>query len=349
MGSRVAIAIIATLSLACTAGRAANEPLEPTDPREPTDPTAPRVDFRYTARAGADDDPFFGAGAARTDIALAPGQLAAIEGALDPAGGNEVWADSDGYALSIGLPTFVQARVRHDGAGGVWAVAIHRPDRSLVAFWGMSATQEVWTHPVEVPAGEYFVHVAAEPPAPAAPIPYTLHVRAGGDEPCASSARPDYVEREVGAGANDHALVRWTSFPRVSLGEGLAEVSGLRVERDASRVIAGVSERPASSADSYLDRDAYELEVAEGVGELRVRVEHDSADVNLDVLLLSADGRTLVGAGVEVGDSPELAAIPVRPGRYLLWVGTRDERAIGGDTALPLAYRAVVCGRGGAP
>ncbi|MBX3269670.1 MAG: hypothetical protein KF729_05390 [Sandaracinaceae bacterium] len=342
MGSRLAVAALCATLFGCTAGRVAQEPFEP----EPLEPAPPRADFRFAEPPSVDNDPFFGAGAARTEITLGLSQVALIEGALDPSGANEVWTDSDGYGFSLSAATFVSAHLSHEGRGGVWAVAIHRPDRSLAAWWGMGATDRVATHPVELSAGAYFVHVAAEPSVGLAP--YALRVVTAPDEPCASSARPDYVEREASPGLNDQALVHWGAFPRVSRGDGLAEATGLRVERDGSRVIEGVSGAPGASADAYLDRDAYELEVADGVGELRVRIEHDSADVNLDVMLLSADGRTLVGAGVEIGDSPELAAIPVAPGRYVLWVGARDERAIGGGTALPLGYRAVVCGRRGA-
>ncbi|MCB9597101.1 MAG: hypothetical protein H6719_30535 [Sandaracinaceae bacterium] len=336
--SRITALLLVSTLLGCTAGRTSTGDVD--------DPIA--VDFRFAERATADNDPFFSGTATPTEVRLAAGQTALFEGTADARDGNETWADSDGYALEVTEPTWLQADLRHEGRGGTWAVAIHRSsDRALLAWWGMSSTSAALTHPIEVPAGSYFVHVASEAPGPSSPIPYTVTLRTGDLGTCASDAAADHLEREPVLGANDAIQVRWASFPQVELGRGSAEPTGLEIARDAARVLEGVSGTPPNTADSYLDRDAFEITTGPGVTELRVRLEHASADVNLDVMLLSADGRELLGTGVEIGDSPELAAVPVAPSTsYVLWIGARDERSIGGDTALPLAYRAVLCGRG---
>lgn len=333
------MAALALAVLGCTPGRSASGTID--------DPVV--VDYRY-AEAAAENDPFFGDGAAATEITLAPGEVAALAGAIDARDGNETWADSDGFALSLSARTQIQAELRHEAGGGVWAVAIHHADRRPAAWWGMSQGERALTHPIELPAGEYFVHVSSEAPGPATPIPYSVTVRTGDLGACESSAVADHVEAERVLGDNDRVAIRWASFPELSGTAAPAEATGLTVGARATRVIEGRAEAAETTTDSYLDRDAYEIEIGEGVTELRVRLEHASADVNLDALLLSADGRALVGTGIEVGDSPELAAFPVVPGtRYLLWIGARDERSIGGDTALPLDYRAIVCGRGATP
>ncbi len=331
---RLAVTLVALGLLGCTPGRSATNPID-----EPV-----VVDFRFAEVASGSNDPFFGEGAAETAIALAPGEAAALEGAIDARDGNETYGDSDGFTITLRERTQIQAELRHAAGGGVWAVAIHHADRRPAAWWGMSDGERALTHPIELPAGEYFVHVSSEAPGPDEPIPYTVTVRTGDLGACESRASADHVE---GLADNDHVAVRWASFPTVAPTSSPVETTGLSIAAGAARVIEGRSDAVDTTDDSYLDRDAYAIEVGDGVTELRVRLEHASADVNMDVLLLSDDGAALVGTGITIGDSPEVAAFPVAPGgRYLLWIGARDERAIGGDTALPLDYRAVVCGRG---
>lgn len=333
---RLAVTLVALGLLGCTPGRSATNPID-----EPV-----VVDFRFAEVASGSNDPFFGEGAAETAIALAPGEAAALEGAIDARDGNETYGDSDGFTITLRERTQIQAELRHAAGGGVWAVAIHHADRRPAAWWGMSDGERALTHPIELPAGEYFVHVSSEAPGPEDPIPYTVTVRTGELGACDSDGAADHVERERAPGDNDRVAVRWASFPTIAPAVAPAEVTGFTVARESARVIEGRADAVETTTDSYLDRDAYVIEVGDGVTELRVRLEHPSADVNMDVLLFSADGTSLVGTGITIGDSPEVAAFPVVPGgRYLLWIGARDERAIGGDTALPLDYRATICGR----
>lgn len=297
---------------------------------------------------GDDTDPFTGGAPTDTGLELAPGDTRTLSGTIASDGGSDAWADSDGYRFRVTTETQVQATLEWTGSSAVHSIAIHRADRHLVAWWGMSTEGRSITHPVTLPVGDYFVHVAAAPPAPASPRPYRVTLSAGDFGACASGAGGDHAELEAPGSVrdNDAFSVDWYAFPRLGATSAVdaAEATGLTVEAGGSRVIEGTSDRTAPDADSYLDRDAYEVTAGAGVTELRVLLEHAVSDVNLDVMVFSAsDG--LVGTGVEVGDSPEVASIPVVPGQtYRLWIGARDERAIGADGALPLTYRATVCG-----
>lgn len=307
----------------------------------------------FTEPSG-DTDPFVGGMPADTGLSLSPGDEVTIGGTLGT-DGNDAWADSDGYGFHVDVETQIRASLRWSGSAAVWSVAIHRSDRRLMAWWGMSTEGVAVTHPVTLPAGDYFVHVAAAPPAPASPIPYRVTLRAGDLGACTSGSGSDHVEAETlgSPRSNDAFSAEWFALPRVAAtsASDAAEATGLTVDVGASRVIEGVSDQADPDADGYLDRDAYEVTAGAGVHELRVLLEHASADVNMDVMVFaSGDGARLAGTGVEVGDSPEVAAIPVTPGEtYRIWIAARDERAIGADRALPLAYRATVCGLAGVP
>lgn len=298
------------------------------------------IDF---TEASGDNDPFGGGMASDTGIVLGDG--ARIDGAIDPASANEAWADSDGFAFEVGEETLVRAELTWSRDASMRSIAIHRADRGIVAWWGMSATGRALTHPVSLPAGTYFVHVAAAPGTSASAYRVTL---SAGDLGTCAQTLPSYTES---GGDNYGRSVEWAaSFPTIGTAT-FREVTGIELEAPRVMAIEGTSDAVASTEDSYLDRDAFEIVAGDGTRELRVLLESDSTDVNLDVFAF--DGDALAGTGIELSvmpGAPERAAIPVEPGRtYMIWIGARDERAIGGDTELPLPYRATLCAYGDAP
>jgi hypothetical protein len=305
----------------------------------------------FVEPAVGNTDPFLGGAAANTGIALGVSDVVTIAGTIASGGGNASWADSDGYAFTVAAETTVQAELLFAPSGGVWSVAIHRADRSIAAWWGMSTEGRALTHPVKLAPGAYFVHVAAAPPAPAAPVPYRVRLLSGDLGACVSGATAAYAETETSVRANDSVSVDWFAYPRLAATSAIdaPEVTGVTLAAGGSAVIEGSSGAMSANGDSYLDRDAFTFTAGPDTREVRVLLEHTATDANLDVFAFAADASRLVGTGVEVGGSPERAAIAVEPGKtYWLWIGTRDETAIGGDKSLPARYRATLCGRGGA-
>jgi len=140
----------------------------------------------YVEPTGKSSDPFLGGSAASTGISLGPSDSVTIAGTIASGGGNPAWADSDAYTFKVTAETNVQAELLFAPTGNVWSVAIHRADRTLVAWWGMATEGRALTHPKKLPPGDYFVHVAAAPPAPATPAPYTVRLRSGDLGDCAT-------------------------------------------------------------------------------------------------------------------------------------------------------------------
>lgn len=305
----------------------------------------------YVEPATDNGDPLLGGAPASTGITVGASGVATIAGTIASGGGNASFADADGYAFTVTTETTVQAELLFATSGGVWSVSIHRADKRIAAWWGMSTEGRALTQPVKLPAGAYFVHVSAAPPAPAAPVPYQLRLVSGTLGDCASGAATTYAEAETSVRQNDAVSVDWYAYPRLAAtpAADAAEPTGVTLAAGASAVIEGSSGATGAGGDSYLDRDAYVFTAGPDTREVRVLLEHTATDANLDVFVFAADAKRLVGTGVEVGGSPERAAIAVEPGKtYWLWIGTRDETAIGGDKALPVRYRATLCGRGGA-
>lgn len=305
----------------------------------------------YVEPSGSSSDPFLGGTAASTGITLGPSDTVTIAGSIASGGGNPSWADSDAYAFIVSTATAVQAELLFAPTGSVWSVSIHRADRSIVAWWGMTTEGRALTQPKTLAPGAYFVHVAAAPPAPAAPAPYKVRLRSGDLGDCAAGTTATYVETEATVRANDMVSVDWFSYPRLAAtaATDAPEATGVTLSAGASAVIEGSSGATTPVGDTYLDRDAFSFTTGPDTHEVRVLLEYTAADVNLDVFVFAADAGKLVGTGIEVGGSPERAAIAVEPNKtYWLWIGARDERAIGGDKALPAPYRATLCGRGGA-
>lgn len=305
----------------------------------------------YVEPAADNGDPLLGGAPASTGISVGASGVATIAGTIASGGGNASFADADGYAFTVTTETTVQAELLFASSGGVWSVSIHRADKRIAAWWGMSTEGRALTQPVKLPAGAYFVHVSAAPPSPAAPVPYQIRLVSGALGDCASGAATTYAEAETSVRQNDAVSVDWYAYPRLAAtpAADAAEPTGVTLAAGASAVIEGSSGATSAGGDSYLDRDAYVFTAGPDTREVRVLLEHTATDANLDVFVFAADAKRLVGTGVEVGGSPERAAIAVEPGKtYWLWIGTRDETAIGGDKALPVRYRATLCGRGGA-
>jgi hypothetical protein len=320
-----------------------------------TDASADATPPDFVEPATGNSDPFLGGAAATTGLTLGATGTVTIAGTIASAGGNPAWADSDAYAFTVGADTNVQAELTFPSpsasGGAVWSVAIHKADRKLVAWWGMSTEGRALTQPTKLPAGTYFVHVAAASPAPAAPIPYTVRLRAGALGDCVAGSGAAYLENEATVRGNDAVSVDWFAYPRLAATTATdpPESSGITLPAGASAVIEGSSGATKAAGDSYLDRDAFTFTAGPDTHEVRVLLEYMATDVNLDVFVFAADEKRLVGTGIEVSGSPERAAIPVEPGKtYWLWIGARDESAIGGDKTLPARYRATLCGLGGA-
>jgi len=306
----------------------------------------------FTEPMGVDTDPFMGGAAAATGADLSPGSSVSFGGSIDGAG-TDAWADSDGYAFHVSTETKVQARLSFAPSARIYSVAIHRADRHVIAYWGMSRSGRALTTPVTLPVGEYFVHVAASPPATSSAEPYRVELIAGDLPTCASAATTDYTELEaVGATrSNDVFAVDLDAFPilRETDGADAFEPSALNITTTPV-AIEGVSNDMPTDDDSYLDRDMYRVHVDADMSELGILLEHVSADVNMDIMVFDAADGALVGTGIAISDSPEHARVGVLPDHdYDVWIAARDERRIGGDTALPLSYRVSLCGFGGAP
>lgn len=318
---------------------------------EPSPTSEGPLSRSYVEDQGNRSDPFLGGTAASTGIILGPRDSASITGAIASGSGNSAWADSDGYSFTVRTAATVQAELLFPPTGSVWSLALHRADRSLVAWWGMSTEGRALTSPMPLVPGEYFVHVAAAPAALTAPIPYTVHLRSGDLDNCSAGSPATYVETEATERPNGTVSVGWLAFPRIAAiaAPDVPEVTGLTVSAGSAFVIEGLSTATATTSDSYLDRDTYVFTTGPDTNEVRILLEYAATDVNLDVFVFASEAGRLVGTGIETGDSPERAAIPVEPGKtYWMWIGARDERSIGGDKTLPARYRATVCGRGDA-
>lgn len=299
----------------------------------------------YVEGASDDNDGYLGGTPEATSLTLDPGGALTIDGRITDHEANEVWVDSDMFAFSVSATTRSSAELDFAADSGNWSVALLAPDLSFVAWWGVSSTGRALTAPVELPPGQYIVHVARAAPAAAmSSSSYRIRLDAGARTTCTEASTADFSELAEAAGSrdNDVAAVRWAGFPTATAVSGAAQATGLTVEPGAVIAIEGVSEAVAPDGDEYFDRDAFELTAGATTTELHVRVDHAPANVDLDLFLFARDDPTsIVAVGGAFGFGPDELVAPVTPGaRYLVWVGSRVRLP-----AERVDYKVTACGR----
>lgn len=308
-----------------------------------SDASVPAADF---VESSADDnDGYLGGTPEASGLTLTSGAALTIEASVSDHAANEVWVDSDMFTFTVSTTTLATAELDVAEDSGVWSVALLAPDLSFVAWWGISSTGHASTAPVELTPGDYIVHVAQGANAAAPSPPYRITLNARDRSGCVeATGAASFTETTEGEGSrdNDVAAVRWAGFPAASLAGGAAQATGLTVEAGSTVAIDGVSDAVDPDGDEYFDRDAFEVTAGAMTTELHVRVDHGTANVDLDLFLFAqSDATRIVAAGGAFGFGPDELVAPVTPGaRYLLWVGSRVRLP-----AERVDYRVTTCAR----
>ncbi|MCP3978886.1 MAG: choice-of-anchor D domain-containing protein [bacterium] len=158
---------------------------------------------------------------------------------------------------------------------------------------------------------------------------------------------PDYIESdESGAGhrANDVFVVFFTGFILPTPVADSPEATGLVATLGSTLHIRGNTADIGSDQDFYLDRDSYSITTGPGVERLKIRLNWPDGDVDMDLMLVKPDGTEPEFLDFVDTREDEFGTLVVEPEtEYIVWAATWDDRAIGGDTDLPLDYDISIC------
>ena len=337
------------------------------DGKDPRPDAPPRVDAAvdapapltcaYTEMSDGTNDEFFGPS---TDMPEATGQTFSqsfqLCGTL-----NNNWAnntqrvDSDAYQFTVPAgATGIRVYVTAPGAEALDTVLVDFYHSTLQNQGGtgeMIGNFAVAARDGLMP-GEFVVIVTAyHSAAPTATIDYKINVMVDMPNRCAkSTATANFTEASDGvtADGNDVLEVRYQGSPRRQLTANpldAAEQTSVTVAAGSTYRITGTSSNPtvapASWADSFQDRDTYQITTGANTNELSVRLNWPGTTADFDVFLFRTDSPIEFANGWDGGNmEDELFTTAVPPNTsYYIWVGLDDQ-----STGQPITYDLTVCG-----
>ena len=332
----------------------------------PTVDSAPDLCGDYDETSDESNDAFaqFGAmGTAETSgISFAAGDTKTICGVIDdthhdPESGV---IDIDAFDFDVGAGAPIRAILRAPDAGeDVQLLAVLQfvaaPDQVLSAGGGGLVDGYALATSFQAVEGTWrLVVIAGSEAAPAGPIEYELEI--GNTIPCdPAEGDADYAEARDGTRSkrNDMATAMWgqgLTTAATTVETDMPEPTDLTLEADTPVKLTGTAGRRAG-ADSYRDRDTFEVTMGEGVNEIDFRVTWpDDAMADLDALAFVAGmpERDITGTGAAFGGTTldEIVTTRVGSGAALwIWVGNYDD----GDPMLPMDYDVTICPRSFTP
>jgi hypothetical protein len=295
--------------------------------------------------------------AERTDLSLAAGSSRFwVCGQLDPAQATSQVADYDAFEFDVVGDQPVDLRIEllaSDAGESSVGLDLYRVDDgppeqiASVPFRNGFAL----IAGIVAPPGRYWVSAAAWPPEPPSPVGYAILV-SENQLSCPAAEGMPYLE------AGDAPEDRGNDMVQILLGDPPApteapdvpEATGLTLEPDAVALLRGTS-APIPPADSYLDRDTYEIATGPMTDELELRLtwpDDDATDLDLYLFEATDPGNDYsVGLGNLPGKQRDVVmTLNVDPGRsYWLWVGALPpgDRAAANPVAVP--YDVTLCPR----
>lgn len=204
-----------------------------------------------------------------------------------------------------------------------------------------------------LPPDDYTVTVhSADAVAPPSALDYKLVIVPDAATRCAkSTAAATFTEARDTALApdlNDMIEVRYmgnTRQPTASLLD-MPEATGISVAPNMSYHIVGTNHAnpgvpPASWADSFQDRDTYEVTMGPNANELSVRLNWPGTTADFDLFVFEKDGSYEEAAGWYNGNmEDEFTTLAVDPSKtYWVWVGADNA-----STGQPINYDVTLCG-----
>ncbi len=335
----------------------------------PADTTAPvcTTTGDYVERGEASNHEFAAGAAEASGLTFGAGHSPVTIGGC--VGSNQSTpVEADGDFFSFAVDSAVRLRVEltwPEAIATQHTVGVLGRDGSgnntIAVWWAVGNTGFVSTRPVTLSPGAYRIHVSSANPAPRDPFAYQLRLlednqicNPGG----VTVVHTEADESGVGHRANDIAFVTWPSFVHVDSTEGLdtAETTGIVLASAETTKFAGsagsvVPLQDASGvASDYLDSDVFAFTTGPSIEAVSVLLEFSPQggppDVDMDVIAFEGlDLGRISGIGAALAVDSDETWISVRPSTdYWIWVGTRDERELGGSTNLPLSYTVTLCG-----
>jgi hypothetical protein len=308
----------------------------------------------FTEMADTTNDDLFGNGTAEATGLNFTTSTMVICGKLDN-GHYEVnpqRVDVDSYRFSVPANT--------QGLLYLTAPGAENFDSVLIEIYGMTTnTSETGKYignfavaSAALPAGDYVVTVSSyDATVPAAALNYRLIMMLDSPTRCAkSTATPAYMENIDGltADGNDVIEVRYSGQPRRKLtdsGLDMPEPTGIMVAPNMSYRITGTSASPAitpaSWADSFQERDVYQIAMGAMTNQLSVRLNWPGTTADYDFFVFPMGGVIEQATGWYAGNmEDEFTTLAVTPGMsYWIWLGVDDA-----STGLPINYDLTVCG-----
>lgn len=331
----------------------------------PTVDSAPDLCGDYDETSDATNDAFapFGAtGTAETStISFAAGDTKTICGVIDEThyDAESSVVDVDAFDFEVGPGAPIRAILRAPDAGeDVQILAVLQfvtPEQVLSAGGGSLVDGYGLASSFQAVEGTWrLVVIAGAGAAPSGPIEYELEI--GNTIPCdAAAGDADYDESKDGTKSkrNDMATAMWgqgLTTAATTVETDVPEPTALTLEADAPVHLTGTAGR-RTGADSYRDRDTFEVALGEGVNEIDFRVTWpDDAMADLDALAFVAGmpEQDITGTGAAFGGTTldEIVTTRASGGSSLwIWVGNYDD----GDPMLPMDYDITICPRSFTP
>ena len=204
----------------------------------------------------------------------------------------------------------------------------------------------------DLPAGDYVITITSyDATAPTAALDYKLVVQTDSPTRCAkSTAAATYTESLDGTTAdlNDVIEIRYMGMPRRQLTANaldMPEPTGIMVAPDMSYHVVGTNSKPtvtpADWADSFQDRDTYQITMGGTTNQLSLRLNWPGNTADFDLFMFPMGGIIEQAVSYKAGNmEDEFITTAVTPGMsYYVWVGADDM-----STGQPINYDLTVCG-----
>jgi len=329
----------------------------------PTVDSAPDLCGDYDETSDATNDAFgsFTGTAETSTISFAAGDTKTICGVIDETHYDSAQQviDIDAFDFEVGPGAPIRAILRAPGAGeDVTLLAILQfvsPEGAVSAGGGGLIDGYGLATSFQAVEGTWRLVVAGLSAAElTAPIEYELEI--GNTIPCdAAEGDADYAEARDGAKSkrNDMATAMWgqgLTTAATTIETDMPEPTALTLEADTPVHLTGIAGR-RTGADSYRDRDTFEVTMGEGVNEIDFRVTWpDEAMADLDALAFVAGmpDQDVSGGGAAFGGTTLDEIVTTRVGSgagFWIWVGNYDD----GTPTLPMDYDITICPRSFTP
>lgn len=204
----------------------------------------------------------------------------------------------------------------------------------------------------DLPPGDYIITITSyDATAPAAALDYKLVVQVESAMRCPkSTAAATYTENLDGttADGNDVIEIRYMGMPKRQLTANTVDVpepTGIMVTPDMSYRVAGTNSKPtvapADWADSFQDRDTYQITMGGTTNLLSLRLNWPGNTADFDLFMFPMGGIIEQAVSYKAGMmEDEALTTAVTPGMsYYVWVGADDA-----STGQPIDYDLTVCG-----